>query len=62
MDRSDYEYYTNDQYHALEEMMDDDLREELHSKLAPCSQKQFFESYQKGHLALFGEEWPPANF
>ena len=27
--------------------MDDDIREELHNKLAPCSNKMFLEAYVK---------------
>ena len=38
-------------------MMDDDIREELHSKLAPCTKQKFFTAYEKAHTEKFGEEW-----
>lgn len=35
--------------------MDDDLREELHQKLAPCADQVFMDAYAKAHLEKFGE-------
>ena len=37
--------------------MDDELREELHRDLAPCSEQEFFTAYEKAHRAKFGEDW-----
>lgn len=37
--------------------MDDDIRESLHTALAPCSDQEFFTSYEKAHIEKFGEEW-----
>ena len=42
-------------------LMDDDLREELNADLAPCTEQEFFESYEKAHENKFGEEWELAK-
>lgn len=38
-------------------LMDDDIREELHMKMAPCTEQEFFEAYAKAHEEKFGETW-----
>lgn len=47
---------------AAVRLMDDDLREELHRELAPCSDQQFLEEYARRHQERFGEEFPPYAF
>ena len=42
-------------------LMDDDLREELSADLAPCTEQEFFEAYEKAHEAKFCEEWELAK-
>jgi len=42
-------------YQACVNMMDDDLREDLHSELAPCTEDEFLETYCDRHLAKFNE-------
>lgn len=37
--------------------MDDDIREEIHSDLAPCTEQEFFDAYCKAHEEKFGEPW-----
>jgi len=44
-------------YNAAVDFMDDDLREELNYKLAPCTDQEFFTAYEKAHEEKFGEEW-----
>lgn len=44
-------------YDVAVNMMDDDLREELHFELAPCTEQEFFEAYAKAHQEKFGEVW-----
>lgn len=44
-------------YDVAVDLMDDDLREELHDKLAPCTDQEFFDAYAKAHKERFGEEW-----
>lgn len=38
-------------------LMDDDIREALHLKLAPCTEQEFFAAYEKAHEKKYGEEW-----
>ena len=44
-------------YEAAVELMDDELREELHMDLAPCTEQEFFTAYEKAHAEKYGEEW-----
>ncbi len=37
--------------------MDDDLRNELAAELAPCTDQEFFDAYEKAHQEKFGEVW-----
>ena len=48
-------------FDAAVNLMDDDLREELHQKLAPCSEQDFFSAYEAAHEEKFGEEWALSN-
>ena len=38
-------------------LMDDDIREELHQELAPCSEQEFFDAYCERHREVFGEDF-----
>ena len=38
-------------------MMDDDIRERLHLKIAPCTTQAFFEAYCVEHVKKFGEDF-----
>ena len=38
-------------------LMDDEVRESLNEKLAPCTDQEFFTAYEKAHEEKFGEEW-----
>ena len=44
-------------FEASVALMDDDIREELHYALAPCTDQEFFTAYEKAHIEKFGEEW-----
>ena len=44
-------------YKAIEALMDDDIREELHAELAPCTSEEFLEAYKKAHFQKYGEEF-----
>ncbi len=37
-------------------MMDDDLREELHREMAPCTNQEFYDAYVKAHAAKYNGE------
>lgn len=45
-------------YHiAVDFMEDDELREQLHMELAPCSNQEFFDAYAKAYEEKYGEGW-----
>lgn len=43
------------------QLMDDDLREALHCKMAPCREQDFFDAYCDAHWEKFGEVWELAK-
>ena len=51
------EIIENGLYNAAVNLMDDELREELHSKLAPCTDEEFLAAYMTEHEKKFGEEF-----
>lgn len=42
-------------FEAAVELMDDEIREELHAKLAPCTEQEFFTAYEIAHSEKYGE-------
>ncbi|MDF2649395.1 MAG: hypothetical protein K0Q73_5200 [Paenibacillus sp.] len=44
-------------FEALVQLMDEEIREELHSKLAPCSEQEFAEAYMDAHREKYDEEY-----
>nr|DAF04482.1 MAG TPA: hypothetical protein [Caudoviricetes sp.] len=44
-------------FDAAVALMDDDIREELHEELSPCSAQRFFNAYLEQHYADYGEEF-----
>lgn len=44
-------------FDAAVNLMDDDIREELHQELAPCTNQEFIDEYIKRHREKFGEEF-----
>lgn len=38
-------------------LMDDDLREEIHADIAPCTKQQFINEYCKRHFAKYGADF-----
>lgn len=55
------EYGVNVDYDVAVSLMDDEIREELHFQLAPCTEQEFFDAYVKAHFEKFGEEWELAK-
>lgn len=39
--------------------MDDEIREALHMKLAPCEEQEFFTAYEAAHKEKYGEDFEP---
>lgn len=46
-------------YKSAVALMDDELREEVHGDLAPCTNQEFIEEYAKRHEVKFSEEFAP---
>lgn len=44
-------------FEAAVALMDDELREQVHMDLAPCTEEEFLEAYKAAHLAKYGEEF-----
>lgn len=44
-------------FSAAVNYMDDDIREQLHAELAPCTPQVFFDAYVKAHAEKYGEDW-----
>lgn len=38
-------------------LMDDEIREELHAEMAPCTDREFFDAYLDRHYAKYGEDF-----
>ena len=49
-------YGTTINFEAAIELMDDEIREQLHAEGIE-SQQAFFDAYEAAHLAKFGEAW-----
>lgn len=48
-------------FDAAVSLMDDEIREELHNELAPCTEQEFFDAYCKAHEEKYGEEFECAK-
>lgn len=44
-------------FDAAVQLMDDEIREEIHQKLAPCTKQEFVDAYVQRHREKFGEEF-----
>ena len=44
-------------FDAAVALMDDELREELHNAIAPCTDQEFLTAYEDMHSEKFGERW-----
>lgn len=42
-------------FDAAVQLMDDDLREEVHADLAPCTDEEFLREYERRHEEKYGE-------
>ena len=49
------EIISNGLFDAAVALMDDEIREELHNKLAPCTEEEFLEAYIEAHFKKYGE-------
>ena len=44
-------------YEAAVTYMDDEIREDLHAELAPCTDEEFLEAYMERHLEKYEEDF-----
>lgn len=44
-------------FEACIALMDDDIREELHRELAPCTAQEFLDAYVDRHFEKYGEDF-----
>lgn len=44
-------------YEEAEFYMDDEIREELHAEIAPCTDQEFFDEYIKRHEAKYEDDF-----
>jgi len=51
------EIINNGLYNTAVELMDDDIREELHATLAPCTDEEFLTAYMEQHKAKYNEDF-----
>ena len=54
-----YVIYNNTQvdFEAAVNLMDDEIREAIHTELVPCTEQEFFEAYCAAHEEKYGEEF-----
>lgn len=51
------EIIDNGLYAAAVNLMDDEIREEVHRDLAPCTDEEFLAEYMKRHAEKYGAEF-----
>jgi len=44
-------------FDAVVQLMDDEIREEIHQELVPCTKQEFVDAYVQRHREKFGEEF-----
>ena len=44
-------------FEAAVNLMDDEIREQLHAELSPCTEEEFLRAYEQAHLEKYGEEF-----
>lgn len=44
-------------FDAVVNMMDDEIREEIHNQLAPCDEQEFVDAYVQAHYDKYGEQF-----
>ena len=46
-----------DYFEAAAELMDDEIREQIHADLAPCTEEEFLAEYCRRHEKKYGEQF-----
>ena len=47
---------THSEFEVYVSMMDDEIREQVHAELAPCTDEEFLTRYQELHVQKYGAE------
>lgn len=47
---------THNEFEAYVALMDDEICEQVHSELAPCTDEEFLTRYQELHVEKYGAE------
>lgn len=47
----------NIDFEAAVNLMDNEIREELHREMAPCTEQEFYDAYCKRHEETYNEEF-----
>lgn len=47
---------THNEFEAYVSLMDDEIREQVHSELAPCTDEEFLTRYQELHVEKYDAE------
>lgn len=55
------EYGVGINYEVAVNLMDEEIREELHGEMAPCTEQEFFDRYTAEHEKKFSETWELAK-
>ena len=55
------EYGRELDYEATIDLMDDEIRLDLHQEMCGCTEQEFFDAYCKAHEEKFGEPWELAK-
>lgn len=50
-----HEIIENGLYNAAVQLMDDEIREEIHNNLAPTTEEEFLTAYMERHEKKYGE-------
>ena len=48
-------------FEAIVNLMDDDIREEVHRDIAPCTDEEFLAEYCTRHYEKYGVEFEPVK-
>lgn len=56
------EYGVKIDYDVAVGLMDNEICEEIHAEIAPCTMQEFFDAYCKRHAEVYGEnDFQPAQ-
>lgn len=44
-------------FDAAVELMDEEIREQLHAEMAPCGEQEFLDAYIEAHAKKYNEEF-----